>query len=218
MTRTINGDDCLSRMSRVRVPAMAAVLFSVLTASMPTAADDAQWQDTPYRYAAIEQDLSDVLLEFARNVGVPLRLGETLSGTVTQPMAEDSARTFLDSLAREHGLIWYFDGFSLHVVPTDEALTRFVSLRGVAAGEAVRLLSDLRILDRRFPLRVLPDGNVARVSGPPAYVELVEAALATLRAPAAREVVLPWVFRGRRLPVLAEDPPMGVEEEERGNG
>lgn len=197
--------------------AVAAALFAAAAAT-PTMAADADWLDAPYRYAAIEQDLTDVLHEFGKNLGIPIRLNEALNGAVTIPMTDESARSFLDNLGREHGFIWYYDGFSLHFVPTDEALTRFVNLRGVGAGEAVRLLSDLQILDRRFPLRILPDGNVAMVSGPPAYVELIESALATLRAPAAREVVLPWVFRGRRMAPFVEEPAFGAEEEERSSG
>ena len=63
------------------------IVSAVLTAaavlvSMPQVAGamDPKWPPGPYKYVVIEQDLKDALIEFGRNINVPVKVSDEVKG------------------------------------------------------------------------------------------------------------------------------------------
>ena len=138
----------------------------------------------PYNYTVIDQDLRDVLQQFAGNMHLRLDLSDAVKGRVRGRTSIMSPRQFLDALAAEYGFDWYYDGSKLHVTPNSEAVTKIISLPHDLFEPLNNALASGGIADPRLPLRELAGTNSVIVSGPPRFVDLVEQAAAALKPPA----------------------------------
>jgi type III secretion protein C len=148
----------------------------------------------------IDQDIKGVLVEFGRNVSLPVDISDQVKGRLRGQLAMPTAREFLDNLCASYGLVWYFDGAVLHVNTKAEIRTELVSIGRLSRGEATDKLSALGISDARFQVRTTEDAGVISVSGPPSFVSLVRQTLDALarQLPPVREgdEITVHVFRG----------------------
>lgn len=180
----------------------------------PAGAVEPDWPPGIYKYITIDQSVRDALIEFGRNIGVPVRVSDAVKGRLSARMPVGTAKEFLTWICDRYGLVWYFDGSVLSVATEGEVHTEIVKL-DVAAMQGVRAkLERLGLTDPRFPVKVLDAENVVSVSGPPAYVALVKKALGVLSGPPATgeastqgKDVPVRVFRGRH--AVAETVPAG---------
>lgn len=148
---------------------------------LPVTAADGDWQQKPYHYVAIDQDLRSALTEFGRNLRIPVKLGDDVKGRLRAMPASGDAKGFLERLAQAHGLIWYFDGTTLHVDAQSALQTELVALNGTSPAQLDQMLRRLGVADSRFPLRSGGARGVIAVSGPPAYRNHVREALSQLK-------------------------------------
>jgi type III secretion protein C len=170
----------MRRAHRLGLPLLLALLGCLVLRPAPVAAAIPDWGTRAYVYRSVEQDLRELLRDFASNLGLTLQLSEAVQGTVRGSLPPAPPAEFLDQLARVYGLIWYWDGFILWVYGLDEAASRMIDL---GTGDAQRLadtMQELDLWDDRFPLRASASANLVLVTGPPRYVELVAEAAARL--------------------------------------
>jgi type II secretory pathway component GspD/PulD (secretin) len=201
-----------ARMSR-RV-LTGSMFAAALAFAGPAVAADPAWPPGSYKYLVIDQDIKGVLIEFGRNVGLPVDVSDQVKGRLRGQLATTTAREFLYSLCESYGLVWYFDGSVLHVNAKTEVRTEMVKIGRLPPGEAAEKLQALGVSDTRFPVRTTPDAGVVSISGPPPFLSLARQTLTAL----ARRVMPPVqedtgddgvrirVFRGGTTPA-----PSGVE-------
>ena len=139
-----------------------------------------------HRYAIVDQQVADVLREFAAAIGVVLTLGQGVEGRLTNFAGTYDARGFLDAVTAEFGLVWYDDGAAIHVSAASEMTSVVIDFEALSPAELEAAMKELGIADPRFALRETSAG-IGVVTGPPRYVELVENAFLMLRARAAAE-------------------------------
>jgi type III secretion protein C len=156
------------------------MLGSVSLAATPASSLEPKWPSGPYRYLVIDQDIKDVLVEFGRNIGVPTRVSDQVSGRMRGRVPVSSAREFLNLLCERNGLVWYFDGAVLNVGAETEVKTELVNIGSLPAGELLAKLDTLGIADQRFPVRTTLDAGIVSVSGPPAFISLVQQTIAAM--------------------------------------
>lgn len=161
---------------------LVSVLVFASVLSLPTSAWslEPKWPPGPYRYLVIDQDVKDVLIEFGRNVGVPVRVSDQVSGRVRGRLPVATAREFLNLLCERHGLVWYFDGAVLHIGAEAEVKTELINIGQLPTTELLAKLDTLGITDTRFPVRATQDAGIISVSGPPVFVTLVQQTLAAM--------------------------------------
>lgn len=140
------------------------------------------WGRRPYGYVSVEQDLREVLKDFASNLGLTLQASEAVQGVVRGRLPASPPREFLDQLTRTYGLLWYWDGFILWVYTLEEAESRIVKLQTAGTVQLTGALEELDISDGRFPIRTSQASSILHVTGPPRYVELVVATAEMLEA------------------------------------
>lgn len=179
----------------------AGLAFALMSTSGATAAE-LKWPDGHYEYVVVDQAVRDVLIEFGRNIGIPVRVTSEVGGRVSGGMPQASAQDFLNDLCRRYGLIWHFDGSVLHVATEAEVRTEVFELGGNTPARAAERLDALGIADARFPVRFSHADNVVSVSGPPTYIRLVQEALGIETDRPAEELISQKaaavrVFRGR---------------------
>ena len=161
--------------------------------SQPAHAGPPPWASAPYSYYADNAPLSKVLGEFASSFSLSLQLSPQAQGTVNGRFNAQSPTEFLDRLGSVYGLNWFTHAGTLFVSRTTEMDTRSITAGGSSIAVVRQALTSLGVLDPRFGWGELPEQGVALVSGPPAYVALVERTMATLPLTAGGQQVA--VFR-----------------------
>ncbi|MCM0044281.1 MAG: type III secretion system outer membrane ring subunit SctC [Burkholderiaceae bacterium] len=78
---------------------------------------------------------------------------------------------------------WFYYAGTLYVSKNSEYATRSITPNGISLPDFRKALTDLGVVDPKFGWGELADRGVAMVSGPPAYVDLVAWAVATLPLP-----------------------------------
>lgn len=151
----------------VSVSALMIALMSFPAIAAPV------WFGKDYNYVVLDQDVRVALTEFGRNLGLPVVLSDAVSGRVRGRIDAKTAGDFIDRLAINNGLVWYFDGSVLHISADREFATRVIDAGRLSADAVTREMRDLGLADERFSLRAAQNGNVITVSGPPAYINVV---------------------------------------------
>jgi len=178
----------------------AVLMAAAILIGLPQVAGalDPKWPPGPYKYVVIEQDLKDALVEFGRNINVPVKVSDEVKGKLRGDLVSGTAEEFFKRLVSSYGLVWYFDGSVLHVNAASELRTEVIDLGRILPTDVVSKLTKLGIADSRYPIRTTPGSGVISVSGPPPYIVLVRqtlAAMARQQAPAPEDTRV-RVFRG----------------------
>ena len=181
--------------ARTRQIGLALLLSASLSAAVsPAWAGPPPWQDAPFSFYAERKPLKTVLREFAAAFSLSVQMPDDLSGSVNGRFSTSSPTEFIDRLGSTYGFVWFTHAGTLFVSRTQDMVVR--SIAGGATGPGNKLkqvLTDLKVLDPRFGWGDLPDQGIVIVSGPPAYVNLVESTIKALpRTPGGQQVA---VFR-----------------------
>ncbi|MEM8848925.1 MAG: hypothetical protein AAGE03_02710 [Pseudomonadota bacterium] len=207
------------------------LLTALMLASLPAGPVWAAFDDArEHRFTIMSQDLVEVLGEFSAGMGVSLNVDPDVEGYVTNFRHRLTPRGFLDRLAAEQGVVWYFDGDTLHVTPARDNRSIFVDFQRVTPAMLQDTLKTLAVSDDRFDVRMTGPDGIGVITGPPRYIELVEHAFTLLQnqieepgggtAPAKRSVLVvrggdARVWQGHRNLAAggdAEDEPIGDPE------
>lgn len=151
------------------------------------------WTDDTYTYYANRQPLQRVLSDFASSFSLSLQLSPQVQGHVSGKFNTATPAAFLDQIASVHGLQWFTHAGTLYVSRTSEMQTQTVMAGGGTIGAVRQALESLNVLDARFGWGELPEQGLALVSGPPAYLALVQRTMAALPLTAGGQQVA--VFR-----------------------
>lgn len=171
----------------------AAAQPSMASSSLPAKA--APWPMAPFTYYADGKSLREVLTQFAAIFSLSVDLPPGLNTSVSGRFSLNTPTEFIDRLAGIYGFNWFTHAGTLYVSSNRDVQVRSIaSASSSAGGTSLRqILSDLRILDPRFGWAEVPEQGLVVVSGPPAYVQLVESTAASLpRVPGGLQVA---VFR-----------------------
>ena len=180
---------------RQRCPISAVALAASLALFHPGAeAGPVPWPDAAYSYYAESKPLSAVLAEFATGFSLSLSIPPGMDTPVSGRFNLRNPTAFIDRLAGVYGFSWFTHGGTLFVSSNKDVISRSISTAIPGMGGSLRqVLTDLKILDTRFGWGELPEQGVVVVSGPPAYVQLIESTVASLpRTPGGLQVA---VFR-----------------------
>ena len=153
------------------------VALGVAPASEPCRAEDGGWQNKPYPYSVVSQDVGDVLRNFGYNAGLRVSVSQDVKGTVLGHAGRGSAREFLDGITKSNDLDWYSDGTVLYVSPASEEETTVVDLHGYPFGVVQKGLADANLLDARYRVMQHGTADAAVVSGPPSFVTVIRQAI-----------------------------------------
>jgi type III secretion protein C len=145
-----------------------------------TAGAAPNWPNVPYSYYAEQEDLPALLREFAAGFSLGIQIGPGVSGRVNGKFNASSPTDFLNRLGGVYGFNWFVHSGMLFISRVSDMVTRPVNAMGNSISALRDALERLGVLDPRFGWGELPDQGIALVSGPPAYVELVERTVSAL--------------------------------------
>lgn len=142
------------------------------------------WTESQFTYYAAAQPLEGVLREFARGFSLSAEIGSGLQSLVSGRFDRRSPTEFLDNLAAVHGFQWFVHAGTLYVSRTQEAQVKSIPVPRLEVGGALRrALTELQLLNERFGYTEIAQQQLVVVSGPPAYVRLIEKTLASWPVP-----------------------------------
>jgi type III secretion protein C len=157
------------------------ILAGVLSLGLLGAAQAVpSWPDAPYSYYATNAPLRTVLQEVAGSFSLSLQVGASVSGTVNGRFNATNPTEFMNRLGGVYGFNWFVYAGTLYVSGASETATRSVSAMGGSITSMRQALEQLGVLDPRFGWGELPEQGVALVSGPPAYLDLIDRTIAAM--------------------------------------
>lgn len=159
---------------------IALVCIPLLWPGMAAAQTNAPWPDAPYSYYAEEQDLVDVLREFAGGFSLALQASTGVSGQVNGRFNTDTPTEFLNRLGGVYGFNWFTHAGTLYVSRARDVRTEALSIDSGSISSLRQALLQMGLLDPRFGWGELPEQGLALISGPPAYIDLIKRTVATL--------------------------------------
>lgn len=171
---------------------LSGALALCLAAAWPAQAAP-NWPNAPYSFYAKSEDLKDVLQEFASGFSLSLQMGPGIRGTVNGRFNANTPTEFMDKLGGVYGFNWFVYGGTLFVSNASDITAKSISAMGGSITAMHDALLQMGVLDPRFGWGELPDQGIALVSGPPAYVKLVQRMVAALPLGAGGQQV--QVFR-----------------------
>jgi type III secretion protein C len=181
----------------------ATALFAVgLLSGVPAAVAQGQpeWASRPYAYVVIDQDVRGVLQAFGRNLGLPIVISDKVRGRAPANLRAANAGAFLDKLTTNNTLTWFSDGNMLYVDNEDDLQIRNFESVGLSAEDLQASLDELGVSGKHLHVRNSFQGDGLMVSGPPAYMALVQQRIDQIGRPEAGPVVAREygvrVFRG----------------------
>lgn len=172
---------------------IAIGLAALAAPVLPAWASPPPWTPSPYDYYATRATpLADVLKEFAATFSLTLDLAPQVQGSVNGRMRAETPTDFLNEMAGVYGFQWFTHAGTLFISRAADMGTATVSASGGSIVQLREALRSLQILDDRFGWGELTDQGLALISGPPAYVSLVQRTVQSL----------PLVAGGRKIMVF----------------
>ena len=178
------------RSSRAHLLALMTLMVSpVVLHAGPT-----PWPNTPFTYFAEKKPLSAVLNDFALAYNLRLNTSVRLEDKVSGRFNMDNPTEFMNRLSGTFGFNWFTHSGVLYIGDNQDVVTKSISTPAVRSGGNLRqLLSSLGVFDARFGWGEMPEMGIVMVSGPLAYVQLVERTLQSMpNAPGGQQIA---VFR-----------------------
>lgn len=125
--------------------------------------------------------MSKVLSEFAASFNLTLQLSSPINDKVTGRFNVKNPSEFMERLTGTYGLQWFTHAGVLHISRSQDMLVKSIPSTSLSAGANIRqVLSSLGVLEPRFGWGELAEQGVVVISGPPAYVRLIESTLGAL--------------------------------------
>lgn len=160
-----------------------AVFVWILAALALTAPDAlAQFSNRPFTYFAVNQDVRELLRDFAASEALSIVMSDQVRGTISGNFQAMQPRAFLDEIAATNGLVWYLFGGVLYVYDGSETQSEIIYLTHTRPEMLRAPLEQLGILDPRFDWRAHADLGIVMVTGPPRYVEIIREVIQTIEA------------------------------------
>ncbi len=124
-------------------------------------------------YLAWDESLQGLVTRLAVPLGQPIVVSKLAAGKrITGQFDLGNAQTVLETVASQHGLIWYSDGQVLHLYDASEAKSSGVTLRHITVDRLREAMRRSGLDEARHPLRKAGP-RLFYVSGPANYVDHV---------------------------------------------
>ena len=165
----------------------SGVLIAGLVAGQATAwANTVPWEgERLFRYDAQNRPLKDMLRDLATSQGITAVIENEIEGAINGTFSL-TPQSMLDLLTKKNGLVWYFDGSVLHIQRAENTSTEIIRLRSENPSRVLNGLTDLNVVDPRFPISYDNRKGVLKVTGPKPYVDVVREAVRALDDPSSR--------------------------------
>jgi type III secretion protein C len=156
-----------------RVAALALVVWSLCSTAL---AAPLPWRGGSFQIIANEKPLADFLRELAASQGTAAIVDPRVSGTISGRFSGQPLR-LLGDITTTYALSWYYDGAFLFIDPASDVMTEVIAFGPGHSQRVAQALTQMGVIDHRFPVSVSSRDGTLQVSGPRRYVERVKQAV-----------------------------------------
>lgn len=147
-----------------------------LAAAMPCVAAPVGFSGA-YTHYAEQEDLTALLMDFARSQGLGAAFSPGVTGTVSGRFDAIAPDKFLQGMRAAFGVQWYRLGTTLHFYHEAESSRIFISPRVMSADALFQMMRQSSVLSPQLPAELMPGGGMIVVSGPQGYLDQISAAV-----------------------------------------
>ncbi|RCS21425.1 hypothetical protein DUT91_24225 [Phyllobacterium salinisoli] len=111
----------------------------------------------------------------AKNLGVAIQIDKAIQGRIyRQTKPDGTARAFLDDICAEFNLVWYFDGQTLYVTPSDKLRIEIFTFEKNDVEAVLDTLKQLDLYAYRFTHKYTKHDKILLVRGPDPYLKVLK--------------------------------------------
>ena len=156
-----------------RLWSLVTPLLLCLFVAMPAASEPVPWRRGNVDLQAANEPLNVFLARILTWQGISASISATVATGRVNGRFRGPAQTIFQDLSETYGLTSYFDGSRLHIYSLAENESKLLQLAPADVPRVERMLREMRLEDRSFPLRIDKTEGTLYVGGPPKYVEVV---------------------------------------------
>ncbi len=127
-----------------------------------------------FSYYAEQQDISLVLIQFAKSQGYTASISPQIDGKLSGKFEEVNPNDFLNSMQSAFQISWYTLANTLYFYHIREFQQAIISPQSMSAEHMFSLLKEANIFSQELPARLGKNGNVISVQGPQSYIEKIQ--------------------------------------------
>ncbi|MGI9228483.1 MAG: type III secretion system outer membrane ring subunit SctC [Gammaproteobacteria bacterium] len=160
------------RMFRLVVTVLATCCLSAVVAQTEQT-EQTDWRDNEFGYVARGQTLRALLYEFVDSVGVPTVISTKINAMAGGSFPQVKSKVFLAHLVKDFGLMWIYDGTTLHIYDRSEIEEKSIDLPYTLVQKFRQGMDERKFEGAPLSWNVFPAQNRVKVTGPPVFVEEV---------------------------------------------
>jgi type III secretion system YscC/HrcC family outer membrane pore protein len=171
----------------LRLRLCAPLVAGTLVFASPLDAAQPQWTGERFVYETNGSNVAETLNVFAAGEHMPVRLDGHVAGVVSGRFAM-APQSFLDTLGKAYGFVWYYDGAVLQVSPASAETAISIRPNYLSPNDLRVALDRAGVTDPHFPLVVDNAARTVSVLGPATYTARIRAAAERFERDAMRRV------------------------------
>lgn len=143
----------------------------------------------PFSYYTKQQDISTVLVQFAKSQDMSATVSSQVEGKMSGRFDAVNPNDFLNTIHSAFQISWYSIGKNLYFYHDKEFTQSFLSSYTMDTGHLYSLLRQARVFSPEL-MPVLSASNIIQIQGPQNYIDNIKNAAATFEATQTQNIVM----------------------------
>lgn len=165
------------------------IFFALLLYAIPQNTFGASLFKSPFSYYAEQQDISTVLVQFAKSQGYSAFVSPQAEGKISGRFDNADPNDFLESIHSAFQISWYSLGKTLYFYHDKEISQSFLSSQAMSTAHLYSLLQQAHVFSPEL-MPVLGANNIIRIEGPQSYIDTIKNAAQTFELTQTQNIVM----------------------------
>lgn len=165
-------------------------VFFFLVFFLPNIALGALSFKKPFSYYAEQQDISTVLVQFAKSQGFSSQISPSVEGKISGRFENTDPNEFLGSIHSAFQVSWYHIGKTLYFYSDSETGRAFLSPQSMTAEQLYSMLKKAQVFSPDLMPLYTPGSGIIQINGPQSYIESIQNAAATFEQTQTQHIVM----------------------------
>lgn len=143
-----------------------------------------------FSYYAEQQDISLVLIQFAKSQGYTASISPQIEGKISGKFNQVNPNDFLNSMQSAFQVSWYTLANTIYFYNIKEFQQAFITSHSMSATHMFSLLKEANVFSKELPPKLGQNGNVISIEGPQSYIETIQNAAKSFELAQTQNIVM----------------------------
>lgn len=143
-----------------------------------------------FSYYAEQQDISLVLIQFAKSQGYTASISPQIEGKISGKFNQVNPNDFLNSIQSAFQVSWYTLANTIYFYNIKEFQQTFITSHSMSAAHMFSLLKEANVFSKELPPKLGQNGNVISIQGPQSYIETIQNAAKSFELAQTQNIVM----------------------------